>query len=154
MSAILFHGSLSKVAATVTAQPAGKLLLSREDFNPDQRVSELTNNLKARNITLNHDIARSMAVFAKAMGLDSPQTSREHIAEVVQVLVDGWSISIPNDIHTLSSTAQSFATSLSTETLLLQDVMQAFLTGCDRGKSNIEFYQKRQRPSFRRRRAT
>jgi hypothetical protein len=154
MNAIIHHGSLTDLAATVTAKPAGKLLLDPNDFKPEQRVSQLTDALKAKNIKLTHDVARLIATFAKGMSLHSPRAELDHISEMVQVMVDGWSMSgLPDDIHARSSIAQAFALALASRHLLLQDCMQAFLTGYERGFHNLTYYQSRRRQSYRPRRS-
>ncbi|KAL5409623.1 hypothetical protein PMIN06_008972 [Paraphaeosphaeria minitans] len=150
--AITFHGSLTDLAAVVTAQPAGKMLLNPNEFKPDQAVSGLTGALKAKDIRLTPDLARSMAVFAKSMGLTSPRISPEHTAEFVQVIIDGWSIAIPDNMQERSLLAQAFAHELGSQTLPPQDVENAFITGLERGASNMAYYSRCQKSSFRRRR--
>jgi hypothetical protein len=153
MDAIIHHGSLTDLAATVTTNLAGKLLLDPNEFKPHQRVSDLTDALKAKHIKLTHDTVRSMATFAKSIGLHSPRATSDHISDFVQAIVDGWSISgLPDDIHARSSIAQAFAFALGSRNLLIQDCMQAFLTGYERGTNNLTYYQSHRRPSHRRRR--
>ena len=83
--AVMFHGSLIEVAAKVTGSLSGQLLLSPEDWVPDQPVYNLTKKLRARNIVLDQDLARACGSFAKAIGLARAKVTLEHITEFVQV---------------------------------------------------------------------
>ena len=76
---------MTEVAATITKGPVGKLLFNWDDWVPKQYVYQLTTKLKARDITLNHDIARAIGEFGKAMGLAGAKATLQHIIEFIQV---------------------------------------------------------------------
>lgn len=85
IDAVVFHGSLSEIAAKVISNPSGRLLFVPEDWSPDQPVSTLTRKLKARNLTLDRDLARTCGVFGKEIGLAGTKARLDHITEFVQV---------------------------------------------------------------------
>ena len=141
LAAVLCHTSLSNVAAKITQETAGNLIFNMDDWIPDQSAYRLTEKLKSRNITLDHDTARAIGIFGKEMGLDN--ATGQHISEFVQVNVDGWSMQFSDDIHTRASIATSFATALNHTMLHVQEVMQAFCTGVEHGLENLAYYGRR-----------
>ena len=85
MDAILAHGHLSDLEAPINKGLTKDLLRNPEDWRPNQNVSKLTEALKARNITLDENLARALCSFGQAMALDTTELGPQHILEFVQV---------------------------------------------------------------------
>jgi hypothetical protein len=112
-------------------------LLSFDVFKPDTRTSALAGTLREKNVMLNTSTARALGKIAKMFGLNQENVTLEHLQDFVARLMNGWTITKPEmiDMHTMSSLATTFATSLGPHTrgYTLQQVMGAFIEGVDQG---------------------
>jgi hypothetical protein len=97
--------------------------------------------------------AEAIGRIARTFGLDRTDVHLEHIKDFVSELVNGWTLQCSQlgDLHTMSSYATTFAMTLQSQRHRLQDVMGAFIDGCQEGTRIIEFYARRRKGVYRRR---
>ena len=112
-------------------------LLSFDVFKPDTKTNAIASALREKNVMLNSTTARALGKLAKMFGMDQDNVTLEHLQDFVARIMDGWMITKPEmmDMHTMSSLATTFATSLVPHAgdYTLQQVMGAFIEGVDHG---------------------
>lgn len=143
-SAIIHDLKLSELETLAAQSKDINCLLSLEIFTGESKTRIIAQQLKTKNYTLNVQTTRSMSQIARLFGLGGVDVRATHIREFCSNLVDGWSIQDAplGDATAMGDLAMRFALALGhrSSSMLLQDVMGAFIDGVKMGTKNMEFY--------------
>lgn len=124
-------------------------LLNLEDFQPRISTPTIVSSIRAKNITLNTDIARAMAKISRVFGLRGSRVRLSHIADFVGRLVDGWSIR-QCESEDLRTAAWAFSTELNSRVHGVEDIAGAFEDGMMDGTEVLSFFEERKRRTKKR----
>ncbi|KAH6620467.1 hypothetical protein C7974DRAFT_234773 [Boeremia exigua] len=135
--AVLQTFELDQLIDNLNADEGCRELFNFDVFEPGAKTSTIAASLRERNLTLNTTTARALGRIAKLFGMAKDNMNLHHLEDFIARLLDGWTIERPAaiDMHTMSSLAAVFATTLGTHAggYTLQDVMGGFIGGVDQG---------------------
>jgi hypothetical protein len=133
-AAIIRHFSLRDLICLSDEHQSVADLLRLHTFKKGLRTAIVASRLKEKNIILDLTSAEAIARVCRQFGICQPS----HIKDLVACLVDGWSIACGptrNDY----SIAMAFAGTLNTYAYPSEDIINAFVQGCDEGSEALRF---------------
>lgn len=135
--AVLFISKLEQLVRELDYDEECRELLDFRAFETGLATNAIAAVLREKNTLLNSLTARALGKTAKAFGMTQVNVTLDHLRDFVARMMDGWTIVKGDrlDMHTFSSIAFTFATSLGAHAAgyNVQDIMGAFLDGVDEG---------------------
>jgi hypothetical protein len=147
--AIVQHLSLAELITISDSNDAVRAMMQLHEFE-GRSTGKVAKSLAEREVIVDTFTAEAMAHVCNLFGL----VELRHIHDLVARLVDGWGIIVDNASGDIEHIGLTFAMALGSRTHSLEDVVHAFVEGCQEGTQVLHYWDARRKSGSRRKRSS